>query len=71
MRINLIQVSSCALCDAAQGHVPSKHQARIIRENAKLNPALAGVMGGPSPEESQRIINEHKAHRIKGNLVPA
>lgn len=36
--------------------VPDKHLLRIARQNAMLNPAMQGVMGGPSIEESKEII---------------
>lgn len=36
--------------------VPEKHQLRIARQNAEMNPAMQGVMGGPSIEESKKII---------------
>jgi hypothetical protein len=55
--------SLCPLCRASDGDVPSKHLARIICENAKGNPIMVNVLGGPSVEESERIINEHKGHK--------
>ncbi len=36
--------------------VPDTHLLRIARQNAEMNPAMQGVMGGPDIEESKKII---------------
>jgi len=38
--------------------VPQKHQLRIARKTLKMSDVGALVMGGPSKEESRRIIQE-------------
>lgn len=41
--------------------VPDKHQLRIAKDTLKMNPVMARVMGGPSPEEAKEIIKRLKA----------
>jgi hypothetical protein len=36
--------------------VPEQHQLRIARDTLRMNPAMVAVMGGPSIEESKKII---------------
>jgi hypothetical protein len=36
--------------------VPEQHQLRIARQTLRMHPAMARVMGGPTPSEARRII---------------
>jgi hypothetical protein len=36
--------------------VPEQHQLRIARQTLRMHPAMARVMGGPTPAEARRII---------------
>lgn len=35
-----------------------KHEHRIARDTLRMNPAMAGVMGGPTPEQATRTLRE-------------
>ena len=36
--------------------VPERHQLRIARDTLRMNPAIAAVMGGPTPDEARKIV---------------
>lgn len=39
--------------------VPEKHQHRIAQQTMKMNPAMAGVMGGPNHDEARQILSRN------------
>ncbi|OGM10505.1 hypothetical protein A2Z67_02790 [Candidatus Woesebacteria bacterium RBG_13_36_22] len=42
---------------------PEEHQIKIARDTLKMPDAMAGVMGGPTKEEGERILTEEGAGR--------
>jgi UDP-N-acetylglucosamine transferase subunit ALG13 len=37
--------------------IPRQHQQRIAKATLRMNPAMVGVMGGPSIEEAKKILS--------------
>jgi len=59
MKMESLKTATAVLKRVAAMGVPEKHQLRIAIDSLKMNPAMLGVMGGPSKEEALQILAKH------------
>src|SRR5208282_3174976 len=59
MKMESLRTATAVLKRVAAMGVPEKHQLRIAIDSLKANPAMLGVMGGPSKEEALQILAKH------------
>lgn len=59
IKMTSIKAATTVLAKVAAMSVPDKHQLRIAIDSLKANPAMLGVMGGPSKEEALQILAKH------------
>lgn len=59
MKMESLRTATAVLARVAAMSVGDKHQLRIAIDSLKMNPAMLGVMGGPSREEALEILAKH------------
>jgi rRNA maturation endonuclease Nob1 len=59
IKMESLRTATAVLKRVAAMSVPEKHQLRIAIDSLKMNPAMLGVMGGPSKEEALQILAKH------------